>query len=759
MARSTSGPPGPIRRGDAQAMTHDRSADTGITATQASGRKVHSYASPARPDHCAHVQRAGVPAHPRRHGADPLGDARAGTVGPDDQPRRRWSATRRPPRRCAPRPPARPARAGRSPWSRGARPRRRRRRVLDQQRLEHGPARGAEHVDAVRGLDADHLLLVVAVAEDRPPDGAVPAARTLSSRPQRASSSAAPRSASATSRSGRRSGRSGAGATCSSRGGRGASRWPRRPGGRRRPPRRRRRPVARVEVRRSWDMGDSGSVGAARDERPWGDGTDGAFAVPSCRLPARRRPGKVSERPSARDAARPRPDAARRARSAGSTLTRSPRPVRSREARRADRSAWGDDDDRDHAARPLRGDGRRCAGRRGRLDAPPRRGAGQGPRPGARPAAAPRAGHRPGLARRHARRGGAEAAQGGPLRPAGPRRAGRGRAAGRPGRARAPAPTSTVDVVRFEELARRALADEDVAAARAALALVPRRAAARRTATRSGPRSVASSSACATSTCCASTGAGRRVVELDAGDEARPPRPMRRHAANGDRHAALRQFERLDRALRRELGVAPGREARGAARPPARRRTTSRPRRRRRAGRARPRAGRRRAGAARRRRPGASRTLIVSGPAGIGQVVAARRASPRGPGSWASASGTGRRRRSRGRGRTRRSSRRSPTSAAATRRCSTAWPTSTARRSTGPSPARRPSWTGRQLAPAAVRRRGRAGPARRRPRTACCSPSTTSTTPTTPACACCTTSPGRRATSGCASCSPTGRRR
>ena len=55
MARSTSGPPGPIRRGDAQAMTHDRSAETGITATQASGRRVHSYASPARPDHCAHV--------------------------------------------------------------------------------------------------------------------------------------------------------------------------------------------------------------------------------------------------------------------------------------------------------------------------------------------------------------------------------------------------------------------------------------------------------------------------------------------------------------------------------------------------------------------------------------------------------------------------------------------------------------------------------------------------------------------------------
>jgi hypothetical protein len=36
---------------------------------------------------------------------------------------------------------------------------------------------------------------------------------------------------------------------------------------------------------------------------------------------------------------------------------------------------------------------------------------------------------------------------------------------------------------------------------------------------------------------------------------------MRRHAANGDRHAALRQFDRLDRALRQELGVAPGQEA------------------------------------------------------------------------------------------------------------------------------------------------------------------------------------------------------
>ena len=51
------------------------------------------------------------------------------------------------------------------------------------------------------------------------------------------------------------------------------------------------------------------------------------------------------------------------------------------------------------------------------------------------------------------------------------------------------------------------------------------------------------------------------VVELDDSDELAHLELMRRHAANGDRHAALRQFERLDRALRRELGVAPGREA------------------------------------------------------------------------------------------------------------------------------------------------------------------------------------------------------
>lgn len=51
------------------------------------------------------------------------------------------------------------------------------------------------------------------------------------------------------------------------------------------------------------------------------------------------------------------------------------------------------------------------------------------------------------------------------------------------------------------------------------------------------------------------------VIDLDPGDEPAHVALMRRHAAGGDRHAALRQFERLDRHLRGELGVGPGREA------------------------------------------------------------------------------------------------------------------------------------------------------------------------------------------------------
>jgi len=51
------------------------------------------------------------------------------------------------------------------------------------------------------------------------------------------------------------------------------------------------------------------------------------------------------------------------------------------------------------------------------------------------------------------------------------------------------------------------------------------------------------------------------VADLDAGDERAHLELMRRHLAAGDRHAALRQFERLDRVLRRELGVAPSAQA------------------------------------------------------------------------------------------------------------------------------------------------------------------------------------------------------
>ena len=103
-----------------------------------------------------------------------------------------------------------------------------------------------------------------------------------------------------------------------------------------------------------------------------------------------------------------------------------------------------------------------------------------------------------------------------------------------------------------------------------------------------GPRSGASSCACATSTCCASTAGGSAWSSSTPATSAAHLALMRRHAANGDRHAALRQFERLDRALRRELGVAPGREAVEPCATACSPTTTSRRRRRRRADRPRP---------------------------------------------------------------------------------------------------------------------------------------------------------------------------
>ena len=124
----------------------------------------------------------------------------------------------------------------------------------------------------------------------------------------------------------------------------------------------------------------------------------------------------------------------------------------------------------------------------------------------------------------------------------------------------APTPTSTIDVVAFEDLARQALADDDAAAASAAIALhggelLPEDRYAgwadeRREQVRMRLLDVLRLD-----------GRWEAVLELDPGDEPANLALMRRHAANGDRHAALRQFERMDRTLRRELGVAPGREA------------------------------------------------------------------------------------------------------------------------------------------------------------------------------------------------------
>ena len=56
-------------------------------------------------------------------------------------------------------------------------------------------------------------------------------------------------------------------------------------------------------------------------------------------------------------------------------------------------------------------------------------------------------------------------------------------------------------------------------------------------------------------------GRWRRLVEMDPVDEEAHVALIRELAAAGDRRAALRQFERMDRTLRRELGVGPGPEA------------------------------------------------------------------------------------------------------------------------------------------------------------------------------------------------------
>jgi DNA-binding SARP family transcriptional activator/tetratricopeptide (TPR) repeat protein len=123
-----------------------------------------------------------------------------------------------------------------------------------------------------------------------------------------------------------------------------------------------------------------------------------------------------------------------------------------------------------------------------------------------------------------------------------------------------PGGSVTVDAAQFEDLARRALAAGDTAAAREALALYvgellpedryeewaePRREQLQRSHL----------------DLLRLDGRWAAVAELDPGDERAHLALMRQFAATGDRHGALRQFERLDRALRQELGVAPGPEA------------------------------------------------------------------------------------------------------------------------------------------------------------------------------------------------------
>jgi DNA-binding SARP family transcriptional activator len=118
----------------------------------------------------------------------------------------------------------------------------------------------------------------------------------------------------------------------------------------------------------------------------------------------------------------------------------------------------------------------------------------------------------------------------------------------------------SVDVVEFEDLARRALENGDAATAREALALYGGEllpddryedwAEERREQLRLRQLDLLRLD-----------GRWETVVELDPTDEIAHLALMRQRAADGDRHAALRQFDRMDRALRRELGVSPGRDA------------------------------------------------------------------------------------------------------------------------------------------------------------------------------------------------------
>ena len=194
--------------------------------------------------------------------------------------------------------------------------------------------------------------------------------------------------------------------------------------------------------------------------------------------------------------------------------------------------------------------------------------------------------------------------------------------------------------------------------------------------------------------------AGRweEVLQADPADEQAHLAIARRWADDGDQRAALRQFERLDQAVRRELGTTASpaaEELRGAVLAAL---STGRPSRRHAEGRhavGRPPRGRRPDP----RPPGPGRPRPRRGAAGVratrgGQVRGAGHGHGRWPGSAAGGSAVAPPRRSRAPGPTRRSWRRWPTSAASTPRCWTAWTTSSATRSTAPCPAGTSTWSG-----------------------------------------------------------------
>ena len=195
--------------------------------------------------------------------------------------------------------------------------------------------------------------------------------------------------------------------------------------------------------------------------------------------------------------------------------------------------------------------------------------------------------------------------------------------------------------------------------------------------------------------------AGRWEELLRGGPRRRagPPGADRGPAPTGATSAAaLRQFERLEQALRRELGTAPSPEAERAARAGWRRgrRTVARGR----ATAARRLVGRREVGDQLRGRLDAGRGGPGRHPARhrTSRASASRRCSswptPLARAARLAHRARARRRRSRGRGRTRRCSRRSATCAASTPRCSTGWTTTTAPRSNGPCPGGTSTWSG-----------------------------------------------------------------